>query len=108
MRLRMPKENITISSLAGDTQFHDRMGDGCRSRRSNFQAALVELQSEMDTLDGRLRSVQDDCGYDFRFNRISALKASQHRLESSRRRLCTSLKQLVALGMWPNNVLQNC
>jgi hypothetical protein len=102
------RKHDEFESCTGDTQFHDRMGDGCRHRKSDYQAALVELESEMDTLDGRLRSVQDDCGYDFTFNRMSALEASQHRLESSRRRLCTSLKQLVALGVSPNNVFQNC
>lgn len=97
-----------FDSCKADPGSYDLLGDGCRSRRSEYQAALVELESEMETLDGRLRSVQDSCGYDFTINRMSALEASQHRLESSRRRLCASLKQLVALGMSSSNALQTC
>ena len=87
---------------------HDLLGDGCRSRRSDYQSALSDLESKMDDLDSRLDSVQSSCGYEFTINRMSALEASQPRLEASKRRLCASLKGLVSLGMPPDKALQMC
>jgi chromosome segregation ATPase len=75
-----------------DRDTYDLMGDGCRSRLSDYQSALSDLESKMDDLDSRLRSVQTSCAYEFTINRMSAMEASQHRLETAKRRLCTSLK----------------
>jgi hypothetical protein len=91
-----------------DPELHDPLGNGCRSRRSDYQSALSDLESKMDDLDSRLRSVQGSCGYEFSINRMSPLDASQHRLEAAKRRLCTSLKELVGLGAPPYSVLQTC
>lgn len=82
-----------------DPELHDLLGDGCRSRRGDFASALSDLESKMDDLDSRLRSVQSSCGYDFTLNRLSSLEASQYRLEASKRRLCTSLQALVRSGI---------
>lgn len=84
-----------------DPEFHDLMGDGCRSRRSKYQSALSDLESKMDDLDSRLHSVQSSCGYEFSINRMSSLEAAQ-------RRLCASYKGFIGLGMTPDNVLQMC
>jgi hypothetical protein len=91
-----------------DPEVHDLLGDGCRSRRSDYQSAVSDLESKMDDLDSRLQSVQSSCGYEFTINRISAVEASQRRLEASKRRLCSSLRNLVSLGMTPSDALQMC
>lgn len=91
-----------------DPEFHDLMGDGCRSRRGDFASALSDLESKMDDLDGRLRSVQSSCEYDFTLNRLSSVEAAQYRLEASKRRLCTSLQGLVRSGIPPESALQMC
>jgi chromosome segregation ATPase len=102
----------------GDLEDCDRdseLHNGCRSQRSDYEVALSDLESKMDDLDSRLRSVQTSCGYEFSINRMSAgeasqrqLEASRRRLEDSRRRLCTSLRDLVGLGITPSNALQRC
>jgi hypothetical protein len=91
-----------------DPELHDLSGNGCRSRRSDYQSAVSDLESKMDDLDSRLRSVQSSCGYEFSINRMSAVDASQRRLEAARRRLCGSLKELIGLGAPPYDVLQTC
>ena len=77
----------------------------CRSQRSDYESALTDLESKMDDLDSRLRSVQTSCGYEFTINRMSAVEASQRRLEAAKHRLCTSIKGLISLGMTPNDAL---
>ncbi len=84
-----------------DPDLHDLLGDGCRSRRSEYESALSDLESKMDDLDSRLHSVQSSCEYEFTLNRMSSLEAAQ-------RRLCTSYKRFIASGMTPDNVLQMC
>jgi hypothetical protein len=84
-----------------DPELHDLVGDGCSSRRSDFQSAQSDLESKMDDLDSRLHSVQDSCEYEFTLNRMLSLEAAQ-------RRLCTSYKRFVAFGLSPENVLQMC
>lgn len=91
-----------------DPDVHDLLGDACRSRRSDYQSALSDQESKMDDLDSRLHSVQSSCGYEFTINRMSAVEAAQRRLEASKRRLCTSLKGLISLGMPPDNALRMC
>jgi uncharacterized protein (DUF3084 family) len=91
-----------------DPQFHDLLGDGCRSRQRDYQSALSDLESQMDDLDSRLWSVRDSCGYEFTINRISAVEASKRRLDASKLRLCTSLKGLTNIGMPPDKALQMC
>jgi hypothetical protein len=41
-----------------DPDVHDLLGDGCRSRRSDYQSALSDLESKMDDLDSRLQSTK--------------------------------------------------
>jgi hypothetical protein len=84
-----------------DPELHDLLGDGCRSRRSDFQSAQSDLESKMDDLDSRLHSVQGSCEYEFTLNRMSSLEAAQGRL-------CTSYRRLLAFGLTPENVLQTC
>jgi hypothetical protein len=91
-----------------DPDVYDLLHDGCRSHRDDYESAQSDLESKMDDLDGRLRSVQDSCGYDFTINRMSALEASQHRLEVSQRRFCGSIRKFVTLGVSPNQALQIC
>jgi hypothetical protein len=91
-----------------DPELHDLSGTGCRSHRSDYKSALSDLESKMDDLDSRLRSVQSSCGYEFSINRMSAVDASQRHLDAAKRRLCISLKELIALGAPPYSVLQTC
>ena len=44
---------------------YDLLGDGCRSYRSEYESAVSNLESELGTLNRRLRSVQYSCGYQF-------------------------------------------
>jgi hypothetical protein len=87
-----------------DSELHE----GCRSQRSDYDAALSDLASKMDDLDSRIRSVQTSCGYEFTINRMSAVEASQRQLEAAKRRLCTSIKRLISLGVTPSAALQMC
>jgi hypothetical protein len=91
-----------------DPDVHDVLGDGCRSRRSDYQSALSDLESKMDDLDARLRSVQSSCEYEFSINRMSPLEASQRHQQAAQRRLCVSFQGLLGLGMPPKSVLQMC
>lgn len=91
-----------------DPEFHDPMGDGCRSRRSDYESALSDLESKMDDLDSRLGSVQSSCGYEFTINRMSPVEASQRHLEAAKRRFCNSVNKLMLPGMTPNDVLRIC
>jgi len=88
--------------------FHDLRGDGCRSRKSDYQSALNDLESKMDDLDSRLHSVQSSCGYEFSINKMSSSEAAGRRQEGAERRLCASYKGFIGLGMTPDNVLQMC
>jgi len=89
-------------------ELHDLLRNGCRSQRSDYESALNDLESKMDDLDSRLYSVQSSCGYDFTINRMSPVEASQRRLDAAKRRLCTSLKEPMRLGIPPDKALQNC
>ncbi len=91
-----------------DPEFHDLLGDGCRSRKSDYQSALGDLESKMDDLDSRLHLVQSSCGYEFSINRMSSLEAAQRRQQAAQRRLCASYKGFIGLGMTSANVLQMC
>lgn len=91
-----------------DPGIHDLLGDGCRSHQREYQSALSDLESKMGDLDSGLWSVQGSCDYEFTINRMSPVEASQRRLEASKRRLCTSLKGLVNLGIPPDKALQMC
>jgi len=87
-----------------DSELHD----GCSSQHSDYESALSDLESKMDDVDSRLRSVQTSCGYEFTINRLSAVEASQRRLEASKHRLCASIKNFLKLGMTPAIALQMC
>jgi predicted nucleic acid-binding Zn-ribbon protein len=98
-----------------DCETNSELHEGCSSQRSDYESALSDLESKMDDVDSRLRSVQTSCGYEFTINRLSAAEASQHqleashrRLEASKHRLCTSIKNLLRLGMTPATALQMC
>lgn len=82
-------------------ELHDLLGDGCRSRRNEYQSAMSDLEDKMDDLDSRLRSLQSSCGYEFTINRMSSLEAAQHRL-------CSSYKRLIGSGAPADKVLQVC
>lgn len=91
-----------------DCRRDPELHDGCTSQRSDYESARSDLESKMDDLDSGLRSVQTSCGYEFTINRMSAVEASQRRLEAARRRLCTSIRRLISLGMTPINALRMC
>jgi|SRR5690348_12969974 len=98
-----------------DPESHDLLGDGCRSRRSDYESALSDLEGKMDDLDSRVHAVQSSCSYEFTLNRMSDLEAakrhaeaSQRRLDASKRRFCTSVVNLLGLGMTPDNALKLC
>jgi hypothetical protein len=91
-----------------DPDTHDLMQDHCRSVGDDYDSALNELQDKMDDIDSKLRSVQDSCDYQFTINRLSALEASQRRLDASKRRLCRSYHKLLSLGVPIESVLKTC
>ena len=91
-----------------DCEEDPKLNGGCSSQRLDYGDALGELQSKMDDLDNRLRSVETSCEYNFTINRMSPVEASQRHLEAAQRRFCTSVKRLVSLGMTPDNALQLC
>src|SRR5262249_36946156 len=70
-----------------DPEAHDLLGDGCRARRSDYESALSDFRSEMDTLDSRLRSVQTSCSYEFTINRMSGLQAADAHAQGAEARL---------------------
>jgi len=37
--------------------------DGCRSKASSYQSAVSDLESELSTVDSRIRSARSSCGY---------------------------------------------
>lgn len=43
---------------------YDLMRDRCRSNASYYQSALSDLESELGTVDSRIRRVRDSCGFD--------------------------------------------
>lgn len=93
---------------------YDLMRDGCRSKRADYESALKDygsavddFESKMEDLDSRLHSVQSECSYEFRLNRMSALEASNQRREAANRRLCTSYKNLMPM-LTLLNVLESC
>lgn len=43
---------------------YDLMRDRCRSKASDYQSALSDLESELGTVDSRIRSVRSSCGFD--------------------------------------------
>jgi hypothetical protein len=90
-----------------DPQTYDLLGDGCRSRRSDYQSAVSDYESKIDDLDSRLRDVQSSCGYEFTINRMSSMDASKQRLDGAKQRLCTSYKNFLPT-LSPQNVLQLC
>lgn len=72
-----------LENCLNDPDTYDLLGDGCRSYRSDYESSLDQLQSELDTLNSRLVSVQYSCSYEF------SLRASSGGGDS----LCTLLKR---------------
>lgn len=91
-----------------DPDTFDLMGDHCRNQASDYQSALNDLEGKMDDVDSKLRSVQDSCDYQFTINSLSALEASQRRLDASKRRLCISYHKFLTMGMSAESVLKMC
>jgi hypothetical protein len=89
-------------------EFLHPLDDGCQNLQRDYQSAGDDLESNMDDVDAVLWSVQDSCGYQFTVNRMSALEASERRLETSKRHFCTSVKRLASMGMTPDTALQMC
>ena len=65
---------------------YDLLGDRCRSKASDYQSALSELESELGTVDSRIRSVRSSCGYDLGTTGSPSL--SQPQPSGSRNRYC--------------------
>jgi hypothetical protein len=80
---------------------YDTFHNGCRNRRSDYESAVNELQSNLDDVDTSLRSVQDSCGYDFTLGKMTSAQAAQ-------RSLCRSYKRLISLGIGTSNVFAQC
>jgi len=91
-----------------DPEMYDLMGDRCRSKGRDYESALNNLESKMDDVDDKLRSVQDSCDYQFTINRLTSLEASQRRVDASRRRLCVSYHHLMDSGMPVDVALRLC
>lgn len=86
----------------------DLIADHCRSKADDYESGLNDLEDKMDDLDTKLRAVQSSCDYQFTINRLSALEASQQRLDTSKRRLCASYHKFLRLGMPLDSVLKMC
>jgi predicted nucleic acid-binding Zn-ribbon protein len=104
-----------VEDCRENREVYDVAGDGCRSRRNDYESAVSDLESKMDDLDSHLRSVQTSCAYDFTINRLSDaeaakrhMEAAQRRLGATQNRLCASIRDLVRSGLTPNDVLKMC
>lgn len=52
-----------LRDCGNDPDTHDLLQDGCRSYKSNYEFALSDLESELDTLNRRIRVAQSSCDY---------------------------------------------
>jgi hypothetical protein len=63
----------------------DLMGDRCRSKAYDYQSALSNLESELSTVDSRVRSAYSSCGIDIS---SSGKPASKPKASSSGNQMC--------------------
>jgi hypothetical protein len=84
-------------SCRSDPATYDLTHDGCRTRRSDFESAIGDVQSKMEDLDNKLRTVQSSCDYQFTINRMSAVDAAKIHADAAEQRLCVSYTHLAAM-----------
>jgi hypothetical protein len=65
---------------------YDLMQDRCRSKAYDYQSALSNLESELNTVDRRVRSVSSSCGIDL--SSIGTPSYQKPRTPSSGNRIC--------------------
>jgi hypothetical protein len=49
-------------SCRNDLETFDLLGDGCRSARHFYESAIANFQTELDTVERRMRAVASSCG----------------------------------------------
>jgi hypothetical protein len=84
-------------SCRSDPATYDLMHDGCHTRRADFESAIGDVQSKMEDLDNRLRTVKGACDYQFTINRMSAVDAAKIHSDAAQQRLCLSYTNLASL-----------
>lgn len=52
-----------LEDCRNDRDGAEYKNDRCRDKASDFESAMSSLRSEMDTVDGRIRSARTSCGY---------------------------------------------
>ena len=85
---------------------YDLMRDRCRSKVLDYQSAVSSLQSELSTVDSRIRSVRSSCGYN-----LSTLEAPPSIVPgptgSTQPRICSVMQSY--RGLFPDDqLLQIC
>lgn len=80
---------------------YDLMRDRCRSKASDYQSALSDLESELGTINSRIRSVQASC--DFNLESTSSQRYSRSQPPSSGNRTCDLYRSYV--GKLPMKML---
>ncbi|MBL8524163.1 MAG: hypothetical protein JNN20_10770 [Betaproteobacteria bacterium] len=69
---------------------YDLLRDRCRSKASDYQSAQRDLQSELETVDRRIRSVRSSCGFDL--GSTGATPFSRPAAPNSNNRACDLFK----------------
>lgn len=65
---------------------YDLMRDRCRSKAYDYQSAASTLESELNTVNSRVRSVSSSCGMDL--SSMGAASPTRPRAPSSGNRMC--------------------
>ena len=65
---------------------YDLMRDRCQSKAYDYKSAVSTLESELDTVDRRVRFVNSSCGIDI--SSIGSAPAAKSRTPSSQNRMC--------------------
>ena len=72
-----------FESCKRNPDFYDFMRDGCRSKAYDYQSATSTLESELSTVDSRVRSVSLSCGMNL---------SSRRRVPSSGNQMCDLIR----------------
>ena len=54
-----------LENCKRNPEVYDLMGDQCRSKAYEYRSALSNLESELNTVNSRIRSANSSCGFDF-------------------------------------------
>lgn len=71
---------------------YDLMRDRCRSYVWDYESTVSSLQSELSTVDSRIRSVRSSCGYDLATLSPPSRRMAPGGVQSPGARLCTLLQ----------------